>query len=198
MVEETPLLIEFAGGTHIGRDQAVPRGLPIVRNGPPGTHIVFADGGRVNLPTDQIVLADEHQGRARVGFGGMSFEGFEGDDLVFFRVLDLQPEHLLSPERGRKMTLRPSMVERVLVRGRQVYPLLPKTRPPHCARQGRHFCSPGGAAAVRSDMGSAKVDTACPRSQCLTCASRVARGCPRPRSRGLWHPQWRPRGASGW
>jgi hypothetical protein len=67
----------------------------------------------------------------------MSFEGFEGDELVFFRVLDLQPEHLLSPERGRKMTLRPSMVERVLVRGRQVYPLLPKTRPPHCARQGR-------------------------------------------------------------
>jgi hypothetical protein len=122
MLDETPLVIEFADGTRIGRDQTAPKGLPIVGNGPPGTHIVFADGGRVNVPTDQIVLADEEQGRARVGFGGMSFEGFEGDDLIFFRVLDLQPEHLLSPERGRKMTLRPSMVGRVLVRGRQVYP----------------------------------------------------------------------------
>jgi hypothetical protein len=122
-MDETPLVIEFADGTRLGRDQATPRGLPIVRNGPPGTHVIFSDGGRVNLPTDQIVLADEPQGRARVGFGGMSFEGCEGDDLVFFRVLDLQPEHLLSPERGRKMTLRSSMVERVLVRGRQVYPL---------------------------------------------------------------------------
>lgn len=122
-LDEIPLVIEFARGTRIERDQVAPRGLPVVRNGPPGTRVLLADGGRVNLPTDQVVLASETDEQAHVGFGGMSFEGEEGGELVFFRVLDLQPEHLLSPERGRRMTLRPSMVSRVLVRGRQVYPL---------------------------------------------------------------------------
>ncbi len=120
--DETPLTIEFVSGTRLGRDRVVPRGLPIVRNGPPGTQVLFDDQTRINLPTDQIVQADEREGRVCVGFGGMSFEGEEGGELVFFRVLDLQPEHLLSPERGRKMTLPPAAVSRVLVRGRQVYP----------------------------------------------------------------------------
>ena len=39
---------------------------------------------RVSLPTDQIVLAEDIGGHARVGFGGMQFEGIEGDDESAF------------------------------------------------------------------------------------------------------------------
>ena len=96
--------------------------LPIVQNGPPGTSIVFEDGAKVPLPTDQIVLAEDGGGTARVGFGGMSFEGMEGDQLVFLRVRDLQPEELLSPQRGRRMTLNPRIVASIAVDGRVVWP----------------------------------------------------------------------------
>jgi hypothetical protein len=72
--------------------------------------VIFADGTRVPLPTDQIVLSDDSGEAARVGFGGMSFEGMDADHLVLYRVRDLQPEELLSPQRGRTMTLEPQMV----------------------------------------------------------------------------------------
>lgn len=117
-----PLLIEFVPGTRIHREPEVVPRLPIVQNGPPGTWVIFADGAKVPLPTDQIVFAEDGGGVARVGFGGMSFEGVEGDQLVFFRVRDLQPEELLSPERGRRMTLAPRMVATVTVDGRVVWP----------------------------------------------------------------------------
>jgi len=42
--------------------------LPIVQNGPPGTAIVFADGTKVPLPTDQIVFAEDGGGRRPCGF----------------------------------------------------------------------------------------------------------------------------------
>ena len=74
------------------------------------------------LPTDQIVFAEDGGGAARVGFGGMSFEGMAGGQLVFVRVRDLQPEELLSPQRGRRMTLEPSMVTSIAVSGRVVWP----------------------------------------------------------------------------
>ena len=96
--------------------------LPILRNGPPGTSVVFGDGAQVPLPTDQIVFAEDGGGVAQVGFGGMSFEGTEGGQLVFLRVRDLQPEELLSPERGRRMTLEPHMVTSIAVDGRVVWP----------------------------------------------------------------------------
>ena len=96
--------------------------LPIVQNGPPGTSIVFEDGAKVPLPTDQIVLAEDGRGTAHVGFGGMSFEGMEGGQLVFLRVRDLQPEELLSAQRGRRMTLKPRMVVSITVDGRVVWP----------------------------------------------------------------------------
>jgi hypothetical protein len=96
--------------------------LPIVQNGPPGTRVLFADGGKVPLPTDQIVFADDSTGNARVGFGGMSFEGLEQGLLVFYRVRDLQPEDQLSPQRGRRMTLQPAMVAAIHVDGRKVWP----------------------------------------------------------------------------
>jgi hypothetical protein len=121
-MSEFPLLIEFVAETRLERDpDRVPK-LAIVQNGPPGTRVVFADGSKVPLPTDQIVFADDATGCARVAFGGMSFEGLEDDFLVCYRVRELQPEALLSPERGRRMTLKPDMVAAIYVDGRRVWP----------------------------------------------------------------------------
>ena len=120
-----PLLIEFVPGTRISRDPAFVEfvsTLPLVRNGPPGTSVVFQDGAKVALPTDQIVFAEDDGGAAQVGFGGMSFDGMEGGQLVFLRVRDLQPEEFLSPQRGRRMTLTPGMVASIAVDGRVVWP----------------------------------------------------------------------------
>ena len=121
-MSEFPLLIEFVAQTRLERDPDLVPKLPIVQNGPPGTRVLFADGSKVPLPTDQIVFADDTTGCARVGFGGMSFEGLEGGFLVCYRVRELQPEELLSPQRGRKMTLKPDMVAAIHVDGRQVWP----------------------------------------------------------------------------
>jgi len=117
-----PLLIEFVPGTRISREPDVVSQLPILRNGPPGTSVVFDDGAHVPLPTDQIVFADDGGGAAHVAFGGMSFEGMDGGELVFLRVRDLQPAERLSPERGRRMTLEPRMVASIAVDGRVVWP----------------------------------------------------------------------------
>lgn len=117
-----PLLIEFVSGTHITREPEAMSKLPILQNGPPGTSVVFRDGAEVPLPTDQIVFAEDGGGAARVGFGGMSFEGMDGGQLVFLRVRDLQPAALLSPQRGRRMTLEPGMVASIAVDGRVVWP----------------------------------------------------------------------------
>jgi hypothetical protein len=121
-MSEFPLLIEFVAETRLERDPDLAPKLPIVQNGPPGTRVVFADGSKVPLPTDQIVFAEDATGRARVGFGGMSFEGLEDGLLVAYRVRELQPEALLSPQRGRRMTLKPEMVAAIYVDGRQVWP----------------------------------------------------------------------------
>ena len=117
-----PLLIEFVRGTSLYREPAIIPKLRIIHNGPPGTFVVFADGARVPLPTDQIVLAEDSSGGARVAFGGMSFGGMDDGRLIFHRVRDLQPAELLSPERGRKMTLAPHMIASISVDGRQVWP----------------------------------------------------------------------------
>jgi hypothetical protein len=117
-----PLLIEFVPGTRVHREPEFVSKLPIIRNGPPGTFVVFADGAKVPLPTDQIVFAEDAGGIARVGFGGMSAAGLEDGQLVFYRVRDLQPAELLSPERGRRMTLEPRMVTSIAVDGRVVWP----------------------------------------------------------------------------
>jgi hypothetical protein len=120
-------LVEFVPGSRIRKEPPFAPRLPVLRNGPPGTVVVFAGGRQVPVPTDQVVLADDRGGAARVGFGGMRFDGLERGALVFRRVRDLHPEHELSPERGRRMTLEPAMVtavfmERRLVWGRPVRP----------------------------------------------------------------------------
>jgi hypothetical protein len=96
--------------------------LPMLQNGPPGTSVVFRDGATVPLPTDQIAFAEDSGGAAHIAFGGMSFEGMDGGQLVFLRVRDLQPEALLSPQRGRRMTLEPGMVASIAMEGRIVWP----------------------------------------------------------------------------
>ena len=122
MMKAYPLLIEFVPGTRVDRQPDFVSKLPILRNGPPGTAVVFADGTKVNLPTDQIVFSEVTDGVARVAFGGMSAAGIEDGQLVFYRVRDLQPADLLSPERGVRMTLEPGMVTSITVDGRVVWP----------------------------------------------------------------------------
>ena len=118
---KAPLLIEFAPRTSLYRERDLVSHLPIIRNGPAGTFVVFADGVRVSLPTDQIVCADDSDGVARVGFGGMSFAGQAEGRLIFVRVRDLLPEEQLSPARSRVMTLEASMVSSILVDGHPVW-----------------------------------------------------------------------------
>jgi hypothetical protein len=118
------LLIEFVAGTHLFREPEVEAKLPIVRNGPPGTFVVYPSGRRkISLPTDQIVFTDDTTGAARVGFGGMQYDGIEDGKLVFRRVRDLAPAETLAPERGVKMTLDPYMVAAISVGERRVWPL---------------------------------------------------------------------------
>ncbi len=102
---DCPLVIEFIDGSTIERDDTVAPRLPILGNGPPGTRVVFADGWRINLPTDQIVEAVVVGRRARVSFGGMRWSSSDGASLVFERVKDLWAPARLSPERGTRMTL---------------------------------------------------------------------------------------------
>ena len=123
-MSEFPLLIEFIAETKLYREPDFVPKLPILQNGPPGTFVIFLDGRKVSLPTDQIVFADDTTGFARVGFGGMSFEGIEDGYLVFYRVRELQPEEELSPQRGRRMTLEPHMVSSIYVEGRRVWPVV--------------------------------------------------------------------------
>ncbi len=121
-LETVPLLIEFAPDTSLYRESDLLSDLPIVRNGPPGTFVVFPSGLRVSLPTDQIVFTDDAGGRARVGFGGMRFAGLEGGRLMFYRVRELHPEEQLSPARSHTMMLAPHWVVLIFVDGCPVWP----------------------------------------------------------------------------
>ena len=118
---DAPLVITFAAPSTLLREQPRPSDLPIVGNGPPGTFVVFSNGLRVSLPTDQIVGADDEQGHARVAFGGMRFVGVEGERLVFVREREVLPDALLSPARSHVMYLEIAWVALVISNGRQVW-----------------------------------------------------------------------------
>jgi hypothetical protein len=120
-IPESPLLVEFVPRTRVYREPDATPKLPIVHNGPPGTFVIFGSGARVSLPTDQIVFADDSSGAACIGFGGMHFEGMCDGQLVFRRVREIWPDELLSPQRGRRMTLEPQMVASIYVGGREVW-----------------------------------------------------------------------------
>jgi hypothetical protein len=116
-----PLVVEFASGSSLHREQDRVSQLPIHRNGPPGT-FVRVSGVRISLPTDQIVAIDETGNAVAVGFGGMRFTGMEDGQLTFLRVHDLWPEERLSPARSWKMRLDPQCVAAVHEHGSQVWP----------------------------------------------------------------------------
>jgi hypothetical protein len=134
---DVPVLVDFAAPTSLLREQHRTSTLPIVGNGPPGTFVLFPNGLRVSLPTDQIVFADDTGGHARVGFGGMRFVGCEAGRLVFVRIRELFPEDQLSPARSHKMLLDPQWVAVVSVDGRPVWPGASHsaTEPSPCAGQ---------------------------------------------------------------
>ncbi len=123
MTNLAPLLIDFTTPSSIVRERNLVSALPIVGNGPPGTFVLFPQGLRVSLPTDQIVFADDTDGHARIGFGGMQFVGAEARELVFVRVRELFPENQLSPARSHTMRLDPLWVAAILVDGRPVWPI---------------------------------------------------------------------------
>jgi hypothetical protein len=117
-----PLQIDFASPSSIFREINRISPLRILGNGPPGTFVDFPDGLRVSLPTDQIVFADDTEGHARVGFGGMQFAGAEQGYLVFERIRELFPEDQLSPARSHTMRLESHWVTSVSVNGRPAWP----------------------------------------------------------------------------
>ena len=122
MHQPPPLLIDFVAPSSLLRERNRISPLPILGNGPPGTFVLFPDGLRVSLPTDQIVFADDAAGHARVGFGGMQFVGADEGHLVFTRVLELFPEDQLSPARSHTMRLDRRWVTAIAVEGRCVWP----------------------------------------------------------------------------
>ena len=117
-----PLVITFAPGTTLYRERDRVSPLPIVGNGPPGTFVMYADGLRVSLPTDQIVSSDDSSGAACVGFGGMHFTGINDGQLTFARVREVLPEAQLSPARSHVMRLETTWVATVVEDGRLVWP----------------------------------------------------------------------------
>ena len=120
-VNDIPLLIDFVTPSSILREQNRISTLRIIGNGPPGTFVIFPNGLRVSLPTDQIVFADDNNGYAQVGFGGMQFVGVEEGHLVFVRIRELLPEDQLSPARSHTMRLDSQRVATVSVDGRPVW-----------------------------------------------------------------------------
>jgi hypothetical protein len=120
---DIPLLIDFAAPSSIFREIDRRSTFRIIGNGPPGTFVLFPHGLRVSLPTDQIVFADDTDGHARVGFGGMQFVDVEAGELVFRRVREILPEDQLSPERSHTMRLDSHWVTMVSANGRVAWRL---------------------------------------------------------------------------
>ena len=121
-MDDVPLLIDFTAPSSIFRERDRISPLRIIGNGPPGTFVLFPNGLRVSLPTDQIVFADDARGHARVGFGGMQFVGLDDEHLTFVRIRELVPEDQLSPARSHTMRLDSHRVATVSVDGRPVWP----------------------------------------------------------------------------
>jgi hypothetical protein len=127
-LQDIPLLIAFAAPTSLLREENRISALPIIGNGPPGTFVLFPNGLRVSVPTDQIVFADDSGGHAHVGFGGMRFVGLEEGRLVFVRIRELFPEDQLSPARSHTMLLDAQWVATISVDGRPVWPAASPSR----------------------------------------------------------------------
>jgi hypothetical protein len=117
-----PLLIEFVSSSWIRTIEKAPDAFFGSEHVEKETIVEFSNGLRVSVPADQVVLGDDQTGAARIGLGGMTFEGVEDEQLVFFRVRDLLPEDQLAPSRSDKFVLPPACVSSVTVQGAQVWP----------------------------------------------------------------------------
>jgi hypothetical protein len=121
VVAPPPVVVDFVAPTVLVREADRPSDLTIIGNGPPGTFVVFPNGLRVSLPTDQIVSAGDEGGFVRVGLGGMQFVGVQDGRLTFLRVLELWPASQLSPARSHRMELDPAWVSTVFACGERVW-----------------------------------------------------------------------------
>jgi hypothetical protein len=122
MHAKIPLVVEFAPGSRV---QAHPDEADLeseVHLMPRDAMIRFPDGSEVPVPADQIVLEEHQEGAARVGFGGVSFEGIVDGKLAFWRVKDLAPEETLSADRDIRFLIAPELVSSIVVHGVPVWP----------------------------------------------------------------------------
>jgi hypothetical protein len=116
MATQIPSMVDFTVGTKLDE-------LVRVEEAAFGaSYVVMPDGKRIELPADQVVHSEDRSGFARVGFGGLSFEGIQEGQLVFWRVKDLLPEDMLSPSRSLRVLLDPTSVSRIQMNGQQVWP----------------------------------------------------------------------------
>jgi hypothetical protein len=116
-----PLILEFSAGSRIE---------PATEESSGHTFVLLKDGTRVALPTDQVVSDESLDDAVRIGLGGMSFEGVEGDDVVLWRVHNPVPETIpfsdrFTDEVSDKLTLASQNISRVLLQGNQVWPRTP-------------------------------------------------------------------------
>jgi hypothetical protein len=122
MNEKIPLVIEFVPGSKIRHEKTEELSADLDHAPLPGTFIQLPNGNQVAIPSDQVVLDEDAGGSARVGLGGMSFEGMENDKLIFWRVRDIMPEELVAPGSVDALTLEPQAVASITVQGTRVWP----------------------------------------------------------------------------
>jgi len=130
MHAQIPLVVEFAPGS---RMEAIGDPAPESETAllPRDAMILFADGQKIPVPADQIVLEEQNQGAARVGFGGVSFEGMVDGQLAFWRVKDLAPEEMLSADRDIRFLISPEHVAAIHAHGIRVWPKKDSANPVH-------------------------------------------------------------------
>ena len=112
MHAKIPLVVEFAPGSRVEPWTGLPKDA-IVR---------FSDGREIPVPADQIVLEEQEEGAARVGFGGVTFEGIVDGQLAFWRVKDIAPEETLSADREIRFLIAPELVSSIHAHGTLVWP----------------------------------------------------------------------------
>ena len=122
MHAKIPLVVEFAPGSRVeAHELEVPTEAEKPQY-PRDALIRFADGRQIPVPADQIVLEEQERGAARVGFGGVSFEGLVDGQLAFWRVKDIAPEDMVAADRDIRFLVPTDLVSSIAVQGIKVWP----------------------------------------------------------------------------
>ena len=122
MHAKIPLVVEFAPGSRVEAHEMETAEEAERPQIPRDALIRFADGREIPVPADQIVLEEQEKGAARVGFGGVSFEGMVDGQLAFWRVKDIAPEDTLAADRDIRFLVPPELVSSIAVHGVTVWP----------------------------------------------------------------------------